>query len=99
MPSQVSQKSLSRRSTSGFGSKDPISYALLDTGKQPGFLKAFDKSGFKSSDNLLLAYKPSKGKFAAFEGPMTAEEVERFIGYVLNGDIQFTKIRQKPTLK
>ncbi|KAL7248591.1 hypothetical protein ACSBR2_003346 [Camellia fascicularis] len=62
-------------------------------------LNSFDKSGFKSFDNLLVAYKPQKGKFAAFIGGMTTEEVKRFISSVLNGDVRFTKTRQKPKIK
>jgi hypothetical protein len=96
---QVSQKSLSRRQKSAFGSRDSVSYTLLDATKQPAFLNAFDKAGFKSSDKLLVAYKPRKSKFAAFVGEMTAEEVERFISSVLNGDIQFKETRQKPMVK
>nr|XP_048319759.1 dnaJ protein ERDJ3A-like [Ziziphus jujuba var. spinosa] len=96
---KVSQKSLSRQPTSALGSRDSISYTLLDATKQPAFLNAFDKSGFKSSDKLLVAYKPRKGKFAAFEGELTIEEVEGFISSVLNGDIQFKKTWQKPVLK
>ncbi|OMO97625.1 hypothetical protein COLO4_14502 [Corchorus olitorius] len=97
--SKVSQKSLSRRQNVAAGSKDSVSYILLDATKQPSFLSAFDKSGFKSSDNFLVAYKPRKGKFAAFTGDMTIEEVETFISSVLNGDIQFTRTRQKPVVK
>ncbi|KAL6337671.1 hypothetical protein AAG906_037264 [Vitis piasezkii] len=85
--SVVSQKSLSRRQNPYSGSKDSISYTLLDATKQPAFLTAFDNSGFKSFDKLLIAYKPRKGR------------VERFISSVLNGDIQFTKIKQKPKLR
>ncbi|XWS67262.1 hypothetical protein CRYUN_Cryun05aG0272500 [Craigia yunnanensis] len=96
--SKVSQKSLSRRQNVGSGSRD-VSYILLDATKQPSFLSAFDKSGFKSSENFLVAYKPRKGKFAAFTGDMTMEEVEKFISSVLNGDVQFTRTRQKPVLK
>ncbi|KAK8303578.1 hypothetical protein V6Z11_D04G160000 [Gossypium hirsutum] len=81
------------------GSRDSVSYIFLDATKQPLFLCAFDKSGYKSSDNILVAFKPRKGKFAAFSGDMTVEEVEKFISSVLNGDIQFTKTRQKPVLK
>lgn len=76
-----------------------MSYALLDATKQSSFLSAFDRSGFKSFDKLLVAYKPKRGKFAAFTGEMTKEEVERFIGSVLNGDVQFVKTRQKPVIK
>ncbi|KAF5737251.1 dnaJ protein ERDJ3A isoform X2 [Tripterygium wilfordii] len=97
--SEVSQKSLSRRRNTHSGSRDSISFALLDATKQPTFLNAFDKSGFKTLNNLLVAYKPRKGKFATFTGEMTTEEVERFIGGVLNGDIQFSKTRQKPVVK
>ena len=94
---QVSQKSLTRRQNSAFGSRDSISYALLDATKQSAFLNAFDKAGFK--DKLLVAYKPRKRKFASFVGEMTIEEVERFIGSVLNGDIRFRETRKKPVLK
>ncbi|KAA8517432.1 hypothetical protein F0562_017725 [Nyssa sinensis] len=97
--SLVSQKSLSRRPNAASSSRDSISYALLDATKQPSFLSSLDKAGFKSLDKLLVAYKPRKGKFGAFVGEITTEEVERFIISVLNGDIQFTKTRQKPTLK
>ena len=96
---QVSQKSLSRRQNPYSGSKDSISYTLLDATKQPAFLTAFDNSGFKSFDKLLIAYKSRKGKFAAYTSEITVEEVERFISSVLNGDIQFTKIKQKPKLR
>ncbi|KAL6336597.1 hypothetical protein AAG906_025602 [Vitis piasezkii] len=77
--SVVSQKSLSRRQNPYSGSKDSISYTLLDATKQPAFLTAFDNSGFKSFDKLLIAYKPRKGKFAAYTSEITVEEVERFI--------------------
>lgn len=97
--SQVSQKTLSRRPNSVFGSRDSVSYCLLDATKQPAFLNAFDKSGYKSSDKVLVAFKPRRLKFAVFEGEMTAEGVERFIASVLNGDLQFMKARQKPVLK
>jgi len=96
---QVSQKSLSRRQKSAFGSRDSVSYTLLDATKQSAFLNAFDKAGFKSADILLVAYKPRKRKFAAFVGETTTEEVERFISSVLNGDIQFKEARQKPVVK
>ncbi|KFK38283.1 hypothetical protein AALP_AA3G094200 [Arabis alpina] len=97
--SKVSQKSLSRRQASATGSQDTVSYSLLDAAKQSSFLSSLDKSGFKTSDNLLIAYKPRRGKFATFKGDMTMEEVEKFVAAVLNGDIQFTKTRQKPQVK
>lgn len=97
--STVSQKSLLRRQNSASGSRDSISFTLLDVTKQAAFLNAFDKSGFKTLDKFLLAYKPRKGKFAAFVGEITPEEAERFIGSILSGDIQFSKTRQKPMLK
>ncbi|KAM6550569.1 hypothetical protein CsatB_000377 [Cannabis sativa] len=95
----VSQKTLLRRPSSALGSRDSVSYSLLDASKQSSFLTALDKSGFKSSDKLLLAYKPRKGKFAVFKGEITTEEVEMFIGSVLNGDVQFTKTQGKPMVK
>ncbi|CAH1433025.1 unnamed protein product [Lactuca virosa] len=97
--SSVSQKSLLRRQNPASGPRDSVSYALLDASNQSSFLYAFDKSGFKSSDMLLVAYKSRKSKFSAFTGDVTFEEVERFVGSVLNGDVQFSKTRQKPTLK
>ncbi|KAL0555689.1 hypothetical protein IC582_009643 [Cucumis melo] len=95
----VSQKTLSRRQNSTPGSKETISYALVDATKQVSFLNAFDSAGFKSSDKILIAYKRRKGKFAAYLGEITEEEVEKFIGSVLNGDVTFTNTRQKPILK
>ncbi|XP_071722919.1 dnaJ protein ERDJ3A [Rutidosis leptorrhynchoides] len=97
--SSVSQMSLMRRQNPASGPRDSVSYALLDASHQSSFLYAFDKSGFKSSDKLLIAYKPRKSKFSAFTGDITTEEVEKFIGSVLNGDVQFSKTRQKPVVK
>ncbi|KVI11485.1 dnaJ protein ERDJ3A isoform X1 [Cynara cardunculus var. scolymus] len=97
--SSVSQKSLVRRQNVASGPRDSVSYGLLDGSTQSWFLYAFDKSGFKTADRLLIAYKPRKSKFAAFAGDITSEEVERFIGSVLNGDVEFSKTRQKPTPK
>ncbi|CAE5966600.1 unnamed protein product [Arabidopsis arenosa] len=97
--SKVSQKSLSRRQASTTGSQDTVSYSLLDAIKQSAFLSSLDKSEFKTSDKLLIAYKPRRGKFATFKGDMNMEEVEKFVAAVLNGDIQFTKTRQKPQIK
>ncbi|KAJ0233993.1 DnaJ protein ERDJ3A [Hirschfeldia incana] len=97
--SAVSQKSLSRRQASGTGSQDTVSYSLVDAAKQSSFLSSYDKSEFKTSDKLLIAYKPKRGKFATFKGDMTMEEAEKFVAAVLNGDVQFTKTRQKPQIK
>ncbi|KAH6769285.1 DNAJ heat shock N-terminal domain-containing protein [Perilla frutescens var. frutescens] len=91
----VSQKSFSRRQSS----RDSVAYALLDASKQQSFLTSLDKSGFKSSDKLLLAYKPKRGTYAASQGEITEEAAESFISSVLNGDVQFSKAKQKPTLK
>ncbi|GMJ03244.1 THERMOSENSITIVE MALE STERILE 1 [Hibiscus trionum] len=96
---KVSQKSLSRRQNVASGSKDSVSYTLLDASTQPSFLSAFHKSGYKSSDKILVAFKPRKGKFAAFKGDMTVEKVEGFVSSVLNGDVQFCRTRQKPVPK
>ncbi|KAI4353388.1 hypothetical protein L6164_002343 [Bauhinia variegata] len=97
--SLVSHKSLSRRPNQASGSRDSVSYALLDATKHESFLKAFDKTGFRSSDKLLIAYKPRRRKFAAFQGEITTEEVENFISSVLNGDIPFRETLDKPALK
>ncbi|KAF5929871.1 hypothetical protein HYC85_000118 [Camellia sinensis] len=83
----VSQKSLLRRRNLASSSGDAIGFALLDASKHPSFLNSLDKSGFKSLDKLVVAYKPRKGKFAAFVGEISTEEVEWFIGSVLNGDV------------
>ncbi|CAN4115886.1 unnamed protein product [Withania somnifera] len=95
----VSQKSLSRRQNTAVGSRDSVSYALLDAAKQQSFLNAFDKSGYKSSDKVLLAYKPRKGRFAVFDKEVTSEAAESFISSVLSGDVQFSNTRQKPIAK
>ncbi|KAK7260596.1 hypothetical protein RIF29_26781 [Crotalaria pallida] len=99
--SVVSKKSLSRRPNQGASSsKDSISYALLDAAKQQSFLNAFDKTGYKSSDKLLIAYKPKRGKFTVFRGEMEIEEVESFISSVLSGDLPFRETHEKkPVLK
>lgn len=97
--SVVSQKSFSRQRNQATGSKDLISYTLLDAAKQPSFLNAFDKTGFKSSDMFLIAYKPKRRKFTSFLGETTTEEVENFISSVLNGDIPFRETREKPVLR
>ncbi|CAK8541979.1 unnamed protein product [Lathyrus sativus] len=97
--SLVSQMSLSRKPNPGGSSRDSISYALLDSAKQQTFLNAFDKTGYKSSDKLLIAYKPRKGKFTVFTGEMTTEEVENFISSILSGDIPFRETHKKPVLK
>ncbi|GAB4833994.1 hypothetical protein Ancab_032246 [Ancistrocladus abbreviatus] len=97
--STLSQKSISRTRNFSSGTKDSVSYALLDMNKQQAFLNAFDKSGFKSSDKFLLAYKPKKGKYATLVDEVTADEAEKFISSVLSGDIQFIKMRQKPMIK
>ncbi|KAL9242588.1 hypothetical protein vseg_016574 [Gypsophila vaccaria] len=93
----ISQKSLSRRRLSS-DSKDSISYALVDATRQQSFLNAFDKTAFKSKESFLLAYKPRRGKYAAYTGDLTVEEAEKFIGSVLSGDVQFKKTRQKPLI-
>ncbi|KAJ8533089.1 hypothetical protein K7X08_015978 [Anisodus acutangulus] len=90
----VSQKSLSRRQNTTYSPRDTVSYTLLQS-----FLNAFDKSGYKSADKVLLEYKPRKGKFAVFEGEVTTEEAESFISSVLSGDVQFSNTRQKPIAK
>ncbi|KAI6698481.1 hypothetical protein NL676_018600 [Syzygium grande] len=96
--SVVSKKSFSRKQSSSNGNRDSISYALLDASKQPAFLNAFDKSGYKSSDKVLVAYKHRKGKFAIYAKELNTEQVEQFISSVLNGDVRFTKTRQPPKL-
>lgn len=95
----MSQKSYSRRPNSAFGSKDSLSYALLDASKQQAFLNALNKTGFKSSDTFLVAYKRKRGTYATSQDEITEEAVERFISLVLSGDVQFSKTRQKPILK
>ncbi|CAA7398207.1 unnamed protein product [Spirodela intermedia] len=98
--SLISQKTLTRRRNQPQALRDSISYSLLDATKQRKFLESFDDSGYRSSDKLLLAYKPRKGKFAVLlTSELTLEEAEEFIGSALNGDIQFSKIRRRPTVQ
>jgi len=72
---------------------------VLDATQEQAFLDAFDRSGFKSSDNFVLAYKPRRGKYATHTGDLNIEAVERFISSVLSGDVQFRKTCQKPKFK
>lgn len=95
----VSQKSFSRKQTGVSGSRTSVSYSLLDATKHQSFLNAFEKSGFKSSQKFLVAYKPKRGTFATFQGDITEESVENFIISILNADVQFSKTKQKPILK
>uniref|UniRef100_A0ACD5XP26 Uncharacterized protein n=1 Tax=Avena sativa TaxID=4498 RepID=A0ACD5XP26_AVESA len=95
--SEISQKTLIRGQRSNSG--NAIAYALLDGNKQSAFLSSFDKSGYKSYDDLLLAYKPRRGRFAVHTGELTMEEAERFVASLLNGDVQLSATRQKPVLR
>ncbi|KAJ0979374.1 hypothetical protein J5N97_014848 [Dioscorea zingiberensis] len=97
--STVSQKTLLRRQNQAQNSADSVSYSLLDATKQSSFLYSFNKSGYKSLDNLLIAYKPRREKFTVFTSEPTNESVERFISEVLSGDVQFSKIQQKLVLR
>nr|XP_010920802.1 dnaJ protein ERDJ3A isoform X1 [Elaeis guineensis] len=97
--SAVSQKTLVRRQNQADNSGDSITYSLLDASKHSAFLYSFDRSGFKSFDKLLVAYKPRKGKFAVYTDEITMEEAEKFVSSVLNGDTRFSKIRQKPVFR
>jgi hypothetical protein len=94
LSSQISQKTLVR-----WQSGRSVKYSLVDANKQSPFLLSFDKSGFKSYDKLLLAYKPRRGKFATLTQNLTMEEAEKFVGSVLNGDVQFSSVKQKPVLR
>ncbi|XP_020148241.1 dnaJ protein ERDJ3A [Aegilops tauschii subsp. strangulata] len=95
--SEISQKTLIRGQS--YSSGNAITYALLDGNKQSAFLSSFDKSGYKSSDKLLLAYKPRRGRFAVYKGEVSMEEAERFVVSVLNGDVQLSATGQKPVLR
>ncbi|KAL6901899.1 hypothetical protein ACP4OV_004775 [Aristida adscensionis] len=94
--SEVSKKTLIRGQN--YNSGNAVAYALLDGNNQSAFLSAFDKSGLKSSDKLLIAYKPRRGRFAVYNDEITLEEAERFVGSVLNGDVQLSGTRHKPVL-
>ena len=90
---QISKKTLIRGQN--YNSRNAVSYALLDTDKQSAFMSSFDKSGYKSSDKLLIAYKPRRGRFAVYdEDEVTLEEAERFVGSVFNGDVQLSPTKQ-----
>ncbi|THU66077.1 hypothetical protein C4D60_Mb05t10390 [Musa balbisiana] len=97
--SEVSRKTLVRQQSKAQTTRDSITYSLLDGNKQLSFLYAFDKLGYGSLDKFLIAYKPRKQKFAAFTGDVTMEAVEKFVSSVLNGDIQFSKVRQQPVIR
>lgn len=71
---------------------------MLDGNKQSSFLYAFDKSGFKTWDALLVAYKPKKGKIATLTDSLTLEAVEKFVSSILSGDVQFSKVQQQPVI-
>jgi hypothetical protein len=94
---QVSQKTLIRGQR--YNSGNTIAYALLDGNRQSAFLSSFDKSGYQLSENLLLAYKPRRGKFAVHAGELTMEEAEIFVASVLNGDVHLSATRKKPVLE
>ncbi|CAD6210753.1 unnamed protein product [Miscanthus lutarioriparius] len=73
--SEISKKTLIRGQN--YNSRNAVSYALLDKDKQSAFLSSFDKSGYKSSDKLLISYKPRRGRFAVYdEDEVTLEEAE-----------------------
>jgi hypothetical protein len=94
---QISQKTLIRGQN--YNSGNAVAYALLDGNKQSAFLSTFDKSAFKSSDKLLLAYKPRRGRYAVYDNEVTMEEAERFVVSVLNGDVQLSAAGRKPVLR
>ncbi|KAL9263694.1 DnaJ protein ERDJ3A-like protein [Drosera capensis] len=94
----VSKKTMSRSRFPTSESKNPVSYAMFDAVKQQEFLDALGESGLKSVDELLLAYKPRKGKYAVLKDWDTMEEAESFISSVLSGDVQLKKTRRKPKL-
>uniref|UniRef100_A0A0E0CSI4 J domain-containing protein n=1 Tax=Oryza meridionalis TaxID=40149 RepID=A0A0E0CSI4_9ORYZ len=75
--SEISQKTLIRGQN--YNSGNAVAYALLDGNKQSAFLSTFDKSAFKSSDKLLLAYKPRRGRYAVYDNEVTMEEAERLL--------------------
>ncbi|KAF7143751.1 hypothetical protein RHSIM_Rhsim05G0219400 [Rhododendron simsii] len=55
-------------------------FLILVASSRLSFLNSLDKSGFKSSEKVLIAFKPQKGKYVAFDGrEMNAEEAERFL--------------------
>ncbi|KAF2938753.1 dnaJ protein ERDJ3A precursor [Oryza sativa Japonica Group] len=95
--SEISQKTLIRGQN--YNSGNAVAYALLDGNKQSAFLSTFDKSAFKSSDKLLLAYKPRRGRYAVYDNEVTMEEAERFVVSVLNGDVQLSAAGRKPVLR
>lgn len=91
---QISHKSLIRK----VHGSQPVSYSLVDGAKRTTFLKAFTKGDLSSSDTLLVAYKPRKGRSALYSGPLTLEGVEEFVSKALGGDLTFEPVHQKPTL-
>lgn len=94
----VSQKTLIRKGQRLEAAKNPVTYCVLDAIKQSAFLYAFDKAAFKSKDGVLIAYKPKKGTYISFDGPLNLENTERFVVEVLGGDRQSRKVLQDPAL-
>ncbi|KAG8063783.1 hypothetical protein GUJ93_ZPchr0003g16479 [Zizania palustris] len=72
--SEISQKTLLRGQNYNAG--NATAYALLDGNKQSALLSTFNKSAFKSSDKLLLAYEPRRARFAVYDNEATLEEAE-----------------------
>ncbi|KAH7439127.1 hypothetical protein KP509_04G046300 [Ceratopteris richardii] len=95
---EISQKSLIRRGGSANLSKKPISYSLLDARKQAAFLSSFERSVSESENTVLIAYKPKRGTYTIYNGPLSLESAESFVVGVLGGDLSLKRVLQDPVL-
>lgn len=95
---EISHKTLIRRGQRVNAMKKSVSYCVLDATKQLAFLNAFDKSVSKNKDSVLIAYKPKKGTYVSYDGPINLENVENFVVEVLGGDLQLRRVIQDPVL-
>lgn len=95
---EISQKTLIRKGHAMSFTKSPVSYGVVDATKQSAFLKSFDKSVSESENTVLIAYKPKKGTYTFYDGPLNLESAEKFVIEVLGGELQFKRVMQDPVL-
>eukprot|EP00250_Pteridium_aquilinum_P003574 c13878_g1_i1 orf=32-1855(+) len=95
---EISQKSLIRKRQTVSSTKRPVSYSVVDGTKQLAFLNSFEKSVSESENIVLIAYKPKKGTYTFYNGPLNLESAEKFVVEVLSGDLQLRSVTQDPVL-
>ncbi|MCO5547232.1 hypothetical protein L7F22_000677 [Adiantum nelumboides] len=95
---EISQKSLIRKGQRVGFSKRPISYGVVDGTKQLAFLNSFEKSLSESENPFLIAYKPKKGTYTFYNGPLNLENAEKFLIDILGGDSRLRGVLRDPLL-